>query len=97
MRFDFRLSGVLVATLAATLVSAQNNCDLEGGNYYCGAMEAIEYTNFGAAGTYDRVTGMDIGSKQCSSTKQSYGGGMAPFDGEVSSDSLLFLLRSCGL
>ncbi|KAI9881808.1 MAG: target of Sbf, partial [Watsoniomyces obsoletus] len=42
----------------------------------------IAYSNFGTSGSYNRVTAMD--NNGCQSTPQSYGGGMAPFDKEIS-------------
>ena len=79
MKFDFRVGAVVATAIAAT--SAQN-CKQENGNYYCDSVQAIAYSNFGTSGSYNRVTSMEGG--QCSSTRQSYGSGMAPFDGEVS-------------
>ncbi|KAK6379761.1 target of Sbf [Exophiala oligosperma] len=45
-------------------------------------MEAISYSNFGTAGQYQQVTNMQGG--QCDFQPASYGGGMAPFNDEVS-------------
>jgi hypothetical protein len=63
--------------------SSSSSCTLEGGNYYCSQIDAISYSNFGTAGQYQRVTNMDS-QGQCDFSPTSYGGGMAPFDDEVS-------------
>jgi Glycine-rich protein domain (DUF2403) len=52
------------------------------GNWYCQAVNAISYTNFGLPGSYNKVTSMVDGS--CGSTPQSYAGGISPMDEEVS-------------
>ncbi len=79
MKLDFRISAILATAIAST---AAQNCQQENGNYYCDSVQAIAYSNFGTSGSYNRITSMENG--QCSSTKQGYGGGMAPLDGEVS-------------
>jgi hypothetical protein len=84
MKFNFRDAALCVITLGATTVLAQDGCYQEKGNLYCSAADLITYTNFGSPGSYDRVTGMDPNSKTCQTSKQSFGGGMAPFDAEVS-------------
>ncbi|KAK5274283.1 target of Sbf [Exophiala xenobiotica] len=63
--------------------SSSSSCTLEGGNYYCSQIDAISYSKFGTAGQYQRVTNMDS-QGQCDFSPTSYGGGMAPFDDEVS-------------
>ncbi|KAK5213555.1 target of Sbf [Exophiala xenobiotica] len=63
--------------------SSSSTCTLEGGNYYCSQIDAISYSKFGTAGQYQRVTNMDS-QGQCDFSPTSYGGGMAPFDDEVS-------------
>jgi Glycine-rich protein domain (DUF2403) len=79
MKLDLRRGVVLGTAISA---AAGQDCRQEGGNYYCDSVQAIAYSNFGTSGSYNRVTGMD--SSGCQSTPQSYGGGMAPFDNEVS-------------
>ena len=84
MKFNFR-TGVVLGTIIAA--AAADDCYEEKGNYYCTSVQAIAYSNFGVAGSYDQVTSMANG--QCSSTKQSSNGGMAPLNGEVSLESPL--------
>ena len=79
MKLDLR-TGAVLAT-AITSICAQN-CQQENGNYYCDSVQAIAYSNFGTSGSYNRIASMENG--QCSSTKQAFGGGMAPLDREVS-------------
>lgn len=78
-------TGLLLAA-ASTVVSQNNNCYEEKGNWYCSQVEAISYSNFGTAGQYQRVTFMGP-TGQCDFAPQSYQGGMAPMDGEVSNNS----------
>jgi hypothetical protein len=74
-----------LALAGSTAVVAQdNNCVQEKGNWYCSEVQAISYSNFGVEGQYQKVTKMGVGG-ECDFAAQSYGGGMAPFDGEVSS------------
>lgn len=53
------------------------------GNYYCQAVKRIEYHGVGGAGSYNRVTNMDVASSSCSSSPQSFKGSMSPLDDEV--------------
>lgn len=65
-----------VAAQACTPGTAQNIS----GNWYCQAVNAISYTNFGTPGTYNKVVDMANG---CQFAAQSYGGGISPLDEEV--------------
>jgi hypothetical protein len=74
-----------------TVVGADqsNSCSEINGNWYCSAVNAITYTNFGNAGTYREVTGMfDDGT--CSSQLKNFNGPLAPLGEEV----LLILKRA---
>ncbi|KAK5467509.1 target of Sbf [Exophiala xenobiotica] len=79
------IPGTLLAAAGTAVAqdSSSSSCTLEGGNYYCSQIDAISYSNFGTAGQYQRVTNMDS-QGQCDFSPTSYGGGMAPFDDEVS-------------
>lgn len=52
-----------------------------GGNWYCDAVKAITYADFGSKGTYNKITSMDGGT--CKSEPFEYFGALAPLDGEV--------------
>lgn len=53
------------------------------GNWYCQAVNAIQYTNVGSAGTYKDVTNMGADGT-CTMQDKSYSGPIAPLDEEVS-------------
>ena len=77
----------LAATWASLIISAaadNNGCAQENGNWYCQQTNGVTYSNFGQAGSYNKVTSMDPNSGTCASQKQSYAGGLAPLDDEVS-------------
>lgn len=71
----------LLIMLTAYVSNTIAACKEEKGNWYCDEVEAITYKNFGAPGTYQRVTSMDNG--KCSFTPQTFAGGMSPLNGEV--------------
>jgi Glycine-rich protein domain (DUF2403) len=52
-----------------------------GGNWYCDAVKAITYSDFGSTGSYNQITSMDGGN--CQSEPFDYSGALAPLDGEV--------------
>jgi hypothetical protein len=54
-----------------------------GGNWYCQAVKAVQYSGVGKSGSYNQVTGMDA-SGHCSSQPKAYSGGVAPLNEEVS-------------
>ncbi|KIX01810.1 uncharacterized protein Z518_09537 [Rhinocladiella mackenziei CBS 650.93] len=81
MKYAWGAGGLMVA---ASAVVAQNpDCYEEKGNWYCNEVGAISYSNFGTAGQYQKVTQMGPNG-ECTFADQSYHGGMAPMDGEVS-------------
>lgn len=80
-----RSAGALLALAAGTVVAGNSNCYQENGNWYCSQVDAISYSNFGTAGQYQKVTEMGP-TGHCNFAGQSYQGGMAPMDGEVSED-----------
>jgi hypothetical protein len=52
------------------------------GNWYCSAVQAIQYQNVGIPGSYNQVTGMD-GSGACYQQPVAFSGPLAPLDEEV--------------
>jgi len=78
-----------VATAAILVTLACINADLcssgsteIGGNWYCQAVQAIQYSNVGTAGSYNQVTAMSSDGS-CSSTPKSFSGPLSPLDEEV--------------
>ena len=80
MKFVWPASALVVTAISGV---GRSECPMEKGNYYCSQVEAISYSNFGTAGQFSKVIEQGPGS-QCTFANQSYGGGMAPFDGEAS-------------
>jgi len=78
---------VFAVLVAAGLVKADNcaagSSDIAG-NWYCQAVDTIQYTGFGGSGSYNQITNMNSANGQCSSKPVSYSGSMAPLDEEVS-------------
>jgi hypothetical protein len=81
------------ATIAATAVAgalaqacAAGSAYNQNGNWYCQAVNAISYTNFGTPGQYDKVTSFNDNGK-CSSVSTDYAGGISPMDEEVNTRS----------
>ena len=54
-----------------------------GGNWYCSEVEAIKYQSFPGHGSYNRVTGMDAATGQCTTEKHAYSGSLSPLNEEV--------------
>ncbi|OAG40409.1 hypothetical protein AYO21_05309 [Fonsecaea monophora] len=75
--------GTLLVAAASVALAQNNNCYEEKGNWYCDPVQAISYSNFGTAGQYQRVSNMGANGA-CDFAAQSYQGGMAPMDGEIS-------------
>jgi len=85
MKIAFSAAGVALATIVTTVTAqacAVGSAQEIKGNWYCSAVDAISYTNFGSQGTYLRITSMENGI--CQSSPQQYNGPLAPMDGEVS-------------
>jgi hypothetical protein len=75
-----KYTAAIIAASAA--VTRATSCAEEGGNYYCDAVSAIQYTGLDLPGSYKAVSSMDS-SGTCSYASQSYSGAIAPFDEEV--------------
>ncbi len=87
-----KLAGLL-AVVFASLWSAQADlCAVDSqeinGNWYCQAVTGIQYSNVGAAGTYNSITNMTSGGL-CSSEPKQFSGPLSPLDEEVGVPSLL--------
>lgn len=85
------------ATIVATAVAgawaqacAAGSAYNQNGNWYCQAVNAISYTNFGTPGKYEKVTSFNDNGK-CSSVSTAYAGGISPMDEEVFIWSTLYL------
>ena len=87
MRFFLNINAAVLVAAALKLVRADNcaagSTDIAG-NWYCQAVDTIQYTGFGGSGTYNQITNMNSANGQCSSKPVSYSGSMAPLDEEVS-------------
>lgn len=57
------------------------------GNWYCKAVQAIQYTNVGTAGTYSDITAM-FPDGTCSAVPKSFSGPISPMDEEASPSNL---------
>lgn len=84
MRPPLSVLAATLFTLLPTTASADNACSQSGGNWYCSSTSLITYSNFGQAGSFNAVKSMDSNSGTCTSSKQTFSGGLAPLDGEVS-------------
>lgn len=76
---------VALAAAGAGLVgTASAACTQIGGNWYCNLVDSITYTNFGKAGSYNRVSYMNPTGAVCNFSPTTYSGPLSPFDEEVS-------------
>ncbi|OBT56948.1 hypothetical protein VE04_03192 [Pseudogymnoascus sp. 24MN13] len=80
-----RIASLILAFAASSAVADQcaSGSTLDGGNYFCQLVDAIQYSNVGHAGAYNKVTSMGSDGK-CATTPVSYSGSLAPLDEEVS-------------
>ncbi len=77
-------AGALIAVTISGVIAqacAAGSAKEIGGNWYCDAVKAITYSDFGSTGSYNKITSMDGGN--CKSEPFDYSGALAPFDGEV--------------
>jgi hypothetical protein len=81
--------GMMIAT-AISLLLVSVGADLCGmgskeidGNWFCQAVQAIQYSNVGIPGTYNQITEM-ASSGVCSSQPKHFSGPISPLDEEVS-------------
>lgn len=80
MKYKVTVAALIAACASTVLGDAQ----LINGNWYDGAVERIMFTDWGQAGTYNKVTDMSNG--QCMMEQVTFNGSMSPLDGEVSLD-----------
>jgi hypothetical protein len=81
------LQMVLLAFLALVTIVAADLCAIGSqeidGNWYCQAVQAIQYSNVGHAGRYNEVVHMGADGV-CQSRSKEFSGPIAPLDAEVS-------------
>lgn len=53
------------------------------GNWYCSEVTAVTYTNFPGFGSYEKITGMNVDTGDCSSVRYNYSGSLSPLNEEV--------------
>jgi len=87
LHIDMKYTVTAAALIAACASTVLGDAQLVNGNWYDSAVERIMFTNWGQAGTYNKVTDMSNG--QCLTEEVAFSGGMSPLDGEVSFDPLL--------
>lgn len=85
MHFTMRIASLILAFGASSAVADQcaSGSTLDAGNYFCQLVEAIQYSNVGSSGSYNKVTSMGSDGT-CASSAVSYSGSLAPLDEEVS-------------
>lgn len=84
MQFTMKSAMTVLAFGAGALADqCATGSTLSGGNWYCQPVKAIQYSNVGHSGSYNKVTGMSS-SGVCSNTPTKYSGSLAPLDEEVS-------------
>lgn len=84
MKYSIATSALVAAAVSGVTaqVCAPGSAVEIGGNWYCDAVKAISYIDFGSTGTYNKITSMEGGN--CQSEPFDYSGALAPLDGEVS-------------
>ena len=75
---SFLLSNHRVAAQCAAGTAQEIN-----GNWYCSQTTAVTYTNFPGFGSYEKITGMDADTGNCSSVRYDYSGSLSPLNEEV--------------
>jgi len=84
MQFTTQIAAAILAFSAGAIADQCSVGSKEiGGNWYCQAVQAIQYLNVGTAGSYNQITNMGTDGK-CTSTKKSFSGPLSPLDEEVS-------------
>ena len=83
MKYASTAGLVIAATIsgATAQACAAGSAKEIGGNWYCDAVKAITYSDFGSTGSYNRITNMEGGN--CKSEPYDYSGALAPMDEEV--------------
>lgn len=79
-------SSVVLALSSAALVAGLRQCTgssrNEGGNWFCGAVSQILYSNVGNSGSYQAVSRMG-NDGSCEFEEHPYSGSLGPFNEEV--------------
>ncbi|KFX94569.1 hypothetical protein V490_04306, partial [Pseudogymnoascus sp. VKM F-3557] len=85
MHFTMRIASLVLAFGASSVVADQcaSGSTQDGGNFFCQLVDAIQYSNVGGSGSYNKVTHMGTDGK-CASSPTAYSGPLAPLDEEVS-------------
>jgi Glycine-rich protein domain (DUF2403) len=83
MKYAITAGAAVAAAISGTNAQAcaAGSAKEIGGNWYCDAVKAITYSDFGSTGSYNKITSMDGGN--CQSESFDYSGALAPLDGEV--------------
>jgi len=79
---EMKNKATIVTLTAACASTVLGKAQLINGNWYDSAVERIIFTDWGQAGTYNKITDMSDG--RCVKEEVSFSGGMSPLDGEVS-------------
>ena len=80
MRYALAAGALIAASISGVVADDGNGCREETGNWYCKAVQKIQYSGLTKAGTYKKVTGM---YPSCQMASQSYAGSLAPLNEEV--------------
>lgn len=79
----------IIICLIETVMGCASGAGIEvAGNLYCSAVSQLQYTNVGAAGSYNEVTYMGIDGT-CLTSPKSFSGPLSPLDEEVCSFAVL--------
>ncbi len=70
------------AAMASALQQCTGTAQNEGGNWFCGAVDQILYSNVGHPGTYKAVSHMGKDGS-CNYDSQEFSGPLAPYNEEV--------------
>jgi Glycine-rich protein domain (DUF2403) len=83
MKYAITAGAVIAAAIsgATAQACAAGSAKEIGGNWYCDAVKAITYVDFGSTGIYNKITSMEGGN--CQSEPFEYSGALAPMNGEV--------------
>lgn len=89
MKFTAKISTALLAFGGLSAACAGSDAKEIGGNWYCSAVDQLQYSNVGTAGTYNQITYMGADGS-CESNPKAFSGPLSPLDEEVSPMPLPF-------
>lgn len=75
-------SSLVLSPLAALAVMCALGSEEIDGNWFCQPVNAIQYSDVGSCGHYNRITAMNSDGT-CHSIPQAFSGPISPLDGEV--------------